>query len=199
MSILESVEKIDRDLFVLINRDGNIYFLDSLMLALRNPLTWIPLYIFILWWSITRLKKKASVFLFFSILTIAITDPLAASVFKPFFERLRPCAEPSLAGIVHILEGCGGKYSFPSNHAANHFGLAAFWFVSIRRMSDQNWWWLWVWAFVICYAQVYVGKHYPGDILGGAFLGISIGMINYQAFKWLLDKSQKKSDPHTPV
>ena len=75
----------------------------------------------------------------------------------------------------------------PSSHAANHFGLAAFWYFTITRMANRKWWMLWVWAFMICYAQVYVGKHYPGDVLAGAVLGISAGYLLAVLFrKWMM-------------
>jgi membrane-associated phospholipid phosphatase len=194
MSILQTLENIDKNLFVLINRDFNLPFLDPIMLVLRNPNTWIPLYAFIAWWSISRLKKKALLFILFTLITIALTDSVTAFLFKPLFERLRPCGEPGLTGIVRILNGCAGKYSFPSNHAANHFGLAVFWFGAIRKLTGQKWHWLWVWAFLICYAQVYIGKHYPGDVLAGALFGGLIGTVTYHLFNWLLGKTQKNQD-----
>ena len=182
MSILQTLEKLDRSLFVFINHDAHAPFLDPLMSLLRNPDTWIPLYIFMAFWTVIRLKKMTWLFVLCTLLTFALTDSVTAFIFKPFFERLRPCAEPSLVGIVRILDGCAGKFSFPSNHAANHFGLATFWFGAISMMTGKKWYWLWAWAFLVCYAQVYVGKHYPGDILGGAIFGICIGTLSYRLF-----------------
>jgi undecaprenyl-diphosphatase len=195
MSILQSLENLDRTLFVLINRDLNISFLDPFMLLLRNPDTWIPLYVFMAFWSYFRLKKKAWGFVLFTLLTVSITDPVTAFLFKPFFERLRPCQEPSLEGIVRILHGCAGKYSFPSNHAANHFGLASFWFAAIRKLTGQKWYWLWLWAFLICYAQVYIGKHYPGDVLAGGLFGGLVGTLAFRGFNWFLSRTEKNQAP----
>ena len=134
------------------------------MSLLRNPDTWIPLYVFMAFWSVIRLKKITWLFVLCTLIMFAFTDSVTAFVLKPFFERIRPCAEPALAGIVRVLDGCGGKYSFPSNHAANHFALATFWYGAISKMTGKKWYWLWAWAFLVCYAQIYVGKHYPGDI-----------------------------------
>ena len=64
----------------------------------------------------------------------------------------------------------------PSSHAANHFGLAAFWYFSIKKMSGKKWSWLWLWAATICYAQIYVGKHFPFDILAGSLTGFLTGL-----------------------
>jgi len=195
MPILESLEKLDRSLFKLVNQDAHASFLDPVMSLLRNPDTWIPLYVFMAFWSVIRLKKFTWLFVLCTLLMFAFTDSVTAFVFKPFFERLRPCAEPSLAGIVRVLDGCGGKYSFPSNHAANHFALATFWYGAIKKTTGKKWYWLWAWAFLICYAQVYVGKHYPGDILAGTVFGICAGTLTYRLFCWLLGVIQKKQQP----
>jgi undecaprenyl-diphosphatase len=64
----------------------------------------------------------------------------------------------------------------PSNHAANHFGLAAFWFFSLRSITGKKWQWLWFWAAAVCYAQIYVGKHYPFDIVVGSLTGFLTGL-----------------------
>ncbi|GEO08498.1 hypothetical protein SAE01_09940 [Segetibacter aerophilus] len=71
----------------------------------------------------------------------------------------------------------------PSSHAANHFGLATFWFMVIEDTVNQKWFWLWVWAFIICYAQVYVGVHFPGDVIVGALLGTATGFLSSYVFR----------------
>jgi undecaprenyl-diphosphatase len=192
MSILQSLEKIDRSLFTFINQDAHTAFLDPVMSLLRNPDTWIPLYVFMAFWAVIRLKKITWLFVLCTLVMFAFTDSVTAFVFKPFFERLRPCAEPTLAGIVRVLDGCGGKYSFPSNHAANHFALATLWYGTIKKMTGKKWYWLWAWAFLICYAQVYVGKHYPGDILAGTVFGICSGILFYRVYCWVLEIVQRK-------
>ena len=125
MPILQSLDKLDRSLFELINLDGHSAVLDPLMSLLRNPDTWIPLYVFMAFWSVIRLKKITWLFVLCTLIMFAFTDSVTAFALKPFFGRIRPCAEPALAGIVRVLDGCGGKYSFPSNHAANHFALGS--------------------------------------------------------------------------
>ncbi len=89
---------------------------------------------------------------------------------------------------------CGGLYSMPSNHAANHFALATFWYFSIRAINGRKWPWLWLWAALICYAQVYVGKHYPGDVLVGAIVGILTGLGMFRLFEyWEHRQAQRPS------
>jgi undecaprenyl-diphosphatase len=86
-----------------------------------------------------------------------------------------------------ILLIAGGQYSFPSSHAANHFGLAAFWFWSLYKLTGKKWRWLWIWASLMGYSQIYVGKHFPFDIIAGGLLGIIIGTMMARIFELYLD------------
>ena len=186
MSLLQWLDHLDKTLFVLIQHDSDHSVLDAIMPFLRDPLTWIPLYAFMLYYAFRAGKKnarqmrfddsKAWAFIILSVLTFAITDSVTAQVLKPLFARLRPCHDPEVQPFLRALVDCGGLYSMPSNHASNHFGLAAFWFYSIRAINGRKWRWLWFWAGIICYAQVYVGKHYPFDILVGCLFGTLTGL-----------------------
>lgn len=183
MSLIEILKSLDKIIFILIQNDSDRFFLDNIMVGLRNPITWIPLYLYMLYF-ITKKKRNGSwLFILFSILTVAIADNVSASLLKPYFARLRPCADPEIYQYVRNLVDCGGLYSFPSSHAANHFGLATFWFWSIFKITGKKWQWLWVWALLIGYAQIYVGKHYPFDIAAGALLGWCIGLIMAKTFE----------------
>lgn len=176
MPLLELLDNIDKALFALIQHDTDSSILDAVTPWLRNPFTWIPLYAFMLYYISRKGKNKAIPFILLSILTFALTDSITAQLLKPLFGRLRPCHDPEMSSMIKDLVSCGGAWSMPSNHAANHFGLAAFWYFSIRDMDHRRWNWLWIWAAAICYAQVYVGKHYPFDILVGAALGFLTGL-----------------------
>jgi undecaprenyl-diphosphatase len=187
LNILDQLKEIDHNLFVWINSKASVPSLDWFFLALREAVIWIPLYLFMLYWIIRWHKKFAWQFILFTLLVFAITDYSSASIMKPFFLRLRPCADPSLEGVIRALVGCGGRYGMPSTHASNHFGMASFWYFTILWMHGRKWVWLWVWAFLICYAQVYVGKHFPGDIFIGAVLGTLVGLLFALLFRcWLL-------------
>ena len=176
MSLLKWLDHIDKTISALIQHDSDHSILDAVMPILRNPYTWIPLYVFMLYYAVRKGRNTAWPFIILSLLTFAVTDSLTAQVLKPLFGRLRPCYDPEMHDVVRGLVDCGGLYSMPSNHAANHFGLAAFWYFSIRSMGGGKWNWLWFWAGAICYAQVYVGKHYPFDILVGALVGLATGL-----------------------
>jgi undecaprenyl-diphosphatase len=152
------------------------------MPVLREPLTWIPLYAFMLYYSFRQGPARAWPFIVLTLLTLAVTDSVTAQLLKPLFSRPRPCHDPEVQSLIRGLVDCGGLYSMPSNHAANHFGMAAFWFYSIRAMTGKKWHWLWIWAAAVGYAQIYVGKHYPFDILAGSAVGFLTGWGTFRLF-----------------
>lgn len=184
MSLIESLKKLDRLLFILIHNDSDHFVLDNAMVAIRNPYTWVPLYAMVLFYIIRKNGNSVWLFILFSLLTFAITDGLSASILKPLFGRERPCYDPNIHIYIRNLVDCGGVYSFPSSHASNHFGLATFWFWSVWKITGNKWHWVWVWAGLIGYAQIYVGKHFPFDIIAGALLGWVTGNIVAKFFEF---------------
>ena len=113
-----------------------------------------------------------------------MADLLGTYAFKETIQRLRPCNEPLLREQVRlVIQRCPGGYSFVSNHAANHFGLATFMVITFRAVF-KGWIYLaYVWAILISFAQVYVGAHYPLDIMGGALLGTAAGYLTASVFR----------------
>jgi len=183
MDIISLLQDADKSLYQLINRQLSADWLDGMMKLLRTPYTWIPLYLFLLIWFYRNARKYWLMIIIFSVITFAFTDFFSSKVLKPSFQRARPCyvAELNTRSVV----GCGGAYGLPSSHASNHFGLAAFWFIIIAVIRRKKIYWFWLWAFVICYAQVNVGVHYPGDIVIGALFGISIALVTSAIFHFL--------------
>ena len=167
----------DRALFEKINGDWANPLFDAIMPFLRNSLNWIPLYLFLLVFVLSNFKIKGLWWVVLCLSTIALTDMTGTYVFKHGFERLRPCSNPDFWDHVRlVLRQCSGGYSFISNHAANHFGMATFFFVTFRHLLKK---WVWIgflWAAAIAYAQVYVGVHYPADVFAGALLGLTFGI-----------------------
>jgi undecaprenyl-diphosphatase len=150
---------------------------------LRLPLIWVPFYFFLLVFVVINFKKKALSWILLGAGTAAFTDLTSSHIIKPWIGRLRPCNNIEMAADLRMLAAyCGQNGSFTSSHAANHFGLAMFLFITLRSVWG-NWCWLFfVWAAVICYSQVYIGIHFPLDIIGGALLGSVAGYITGNLF-----------------
>src|SRR5579863_8451772 len=107
MPFFETIRTLDKALFESINETLSSPLADPVMILIRNPLTWIPLYVFLAVWTIRKWKQKAWVFILCTAICVGLTDFLAASVIKPLVGRLRPCIEPTLIHIVRIVDGCG--------------------------------------------------------------------------------------------
>ncbi len=167
----------DKAFFKLLNGQLTNRFFDWLMPWLRNPPVWAPLYLFIALMLLINLKKKGLAILVFAIVTVSFTDSISHA-FKILFNRLRPCTDPAMEGMVRLLlDYAPANGSFTSSHASNHFGIAVFLHLTLHRYFGWYTWLLFIWAFFICYAQVYVGIHYPGDVLGGALIGCLVGYL----------------------
>jgi undecaprenyl-diphosphatase len=173
----------DTALFLQINTVFTNPFLDKILPLWRNANIWVPLYLFLMVFSIMNFRHKSYFWILGAILTLVLTDQISSSFIKPFFERQRPCNDPILMGHVRLLlNHCSGGYSFTSSHATNHFGFAVYVFITLRGLF-KKWSYLFlIWAAIVSYAQVYVGVHYPLDIISGAIIGSSIGYVTAQIF-----------------
>ena len=156
--------------------------LDVVLPYIRNQWFWVPLYFFLLLFMPLRFGKKGWLWCLAFFISFAISDQISAHLMKPYFHRLRPCNNPYLASIVQLLVPCGGGYSFPSSHAANHFSIGIFSAVTLSKYAK----WIWpvaiVWATAVSFAQVYVGVHFPLDVTVGAIIGIFSGVITGKLF-----------------
>jgi undecaprenyl-diphosphatase len=172
----------DTDLFIIIN-GFHFDWLDAVMTLFSSIKIWIPLYLIvafvILWkkrvWGIAVLATLA--------VSFALADQLSVHLFKNVFERLRPCHVEELQTVIHSLENCGGKYGFISNHAANSFCFAMFtaWFFKNRYYSIL----IFAWAVCVSYSRIYVGKHFPLDVVCGAAFGIVCQQTGWLLYKGL--------------
>lgn len=174
---VETIHSIDSQIFIIVNDGLSSRFSDLIMPIVRNKLTWFPAYLLLAGWLIYKEGKAGAVLVLSLILAVVISDQLSSSLIKPLVGRLRPCHEPLLAAYLHPEVYCGISKSFTSSHAVNHFCLAAFLSAVFRipRLSLV----LGFWASLICLAQVYVGVHYPADVICGGLLGILIGLVLY--------------------
>jgi undecaprenyl-diphosphatase len=179
--ILSWLQQIDIQLFYFLNRTATNSFLDAVAPWWRHQNTWLPLYVFLLLFVFMNFGWKIWPWLIFVALTITCTDQISSHVLKLWLQRPRPCNDASLTQQVRLLLAyCPGNPSFPSSHATNHFGIAAFLYFTLNPVIHKWGYWFFVWAATICYAQIYIGIHYPFDIFAGAVVGFCIGsFIDY--------------------
>ncbi len=186
LSIFQQIKDIDQALFYQINGVWHHPILDAVLPWTWHSNNWIPLYIGLLGWLIYQVGWKTLKWLLFALINVGLTDQISSSVFKPFFHRLRPCNDPALFGKTRLLlEQCAGGFSFTSSHAANHFGIAMFIFMTWGVTQKKYTRFFFVWAGIIAFAQIYVGVHYPLDIVGGTIIGLISGFTMAKAYlKW---------------
>ncbi|MEA1886233.1 MAG: phosphatase PAP2 family protein [Bacteroidota bacterium] len=190
------LEKLDQDLFLILNSIHSPWW-DKFMVAVSGRLTWVPLYIIILVLLAIKYKRSFLIIIPIVILTITASDQLSVHAFKEVFQRLRPCHEPMLEGLVHTVnDRCGGLYGFVSSHAANSFAAAV---LSLGLMK-RKWFTVLIlfWAALVSYSRIYLGVHYPGDIIGGAILGTLLAYGFFTLFRLLDERVVNNSNFFRP-
>ncbi len=175
--------KADQYLFIQMNTQWTNSTLDHIFPWYRDSNTWIPLYFFLLLFTAINYKNKIWPWLLMIAVTATLSDQISSNFFKNFFERPRPCNDIfiQLQGRL-LLNRCPSSFSFTSSHATNHFAAAMFLFLSLKPAFKKWGYWLFIWAATISYGQVYVGVHYPLDILGGCVVGSFIGYLTGKYF-----------------
>ncbi|QQR87786.1 MAG: phosphatase PAP2 family protein [Flavobacteriales bacterium] len=183
--MLETLSRLDRDLFLALN--GGAYpWLDPLMRAGSNMLVWFPLYAFFLFllqrrWGWNGLGIGTVCIA----LMILAADTGSVVLFKNTVQRLRPCHAADLSGLIHMAgTECGGRFGFISSHATNHFAIAVFVAGVLQRVPRWATPVLLIWAAYVSYSRIYLGAHYPGDVLVGALYGSLIGFVFFRIFRW---------------
>ena len=172
------IDGFDRKLFFFVNNGLANNFFDTVMPFLRESNFWIPLYLFLLVFILVNFGYRGWLWILFAVCTAALCDLVSSQLIKEHIFRLRPCQNPELAHQIRILANyCPRSSSFTSSHATNHFGMAMFIVVTLSAYTKP---WIrlfFVWAAIICFAQVYVGVHYPLDVVSGGLLGCGLGYI----------------------
>nr|WP_295922492.1 phosphatase PAP2 family protein [uncultured Dyadobacter sp.] len=177
---VDTLIRSDQELFLWLN-GMHTPWLDTVMYWVTYKFTWIPLYVFLIALTIRAEGKKGVFMIIAVILAVVVADKITSGLMKPYFLRFRPCHEPTLQGLVHVVTDCGGSYGFASSHASTSFSLAIVWFSLLRR-KVPNMALIFGWSLVYAYSRVYVGVHYPLDILVGALVGLLTGYCFVQLY-----------------
>ena len=189
--MLETLNTWDTNLFLFLNGLHSPFW-DRVMWVITGKLTWLPLYLFMLGWLIRNFRWKVLVLILFVTALITLSDQSSVHLFKEVFQRLRPCHNPQISNLVHIVNGkCGGQYGFVSSHAANTFAIALFSLLLLKNRYYTIF--IIFWASLVSYSRVYLGVHYPGDILGGALVGSILGILVHWSYKILEIRVLNKS------
>lgn len=186
--MIELLEFIDTQFFLYLNGPNSLFF-DVFMKMYSERFIWIPFYIalMVMIWR-TKGTQKCIYYTLGIIIAIILTDQLCATVIRPLVERLRPSnLKNAISALTYTVDGYrGGAYGFPSCHAANSFALATFMSLLIHRRFFI--FLIFTWALMNSYSRIYLGVHYPGDILVGALIGSTIGTICFLATRSIIDR-----------
>lgn len=174
----------DKELLLSLNGCHNTFF-DSFMYWVSDRWVWIPMYAAMLYWIVKSKKREVVLIVVGIVLTVVLADQFSATVCKPLFARFRPSHDPEIGHLVHVvLDNRGSMYGFVSSHAANTLGLAVF----TALLFKNKWFTLLIslWAAINCYSRIYLGMHFPLDLLCGGLAGGLIGAFSYWVYKLLL-------------
>ena len=189
---MDNTTIIDFDKYLLLALNGSdSIFWDGCMKVYTSISIWIPL-ILVLFYILMKNNslKDFLLLLLFVVLVVTFTDITSSWICKPFFARWRPTNDPELMYLVDVVDNIrGGKYGFTSSHAANSFGIATFVILLIKNKTLTTS--LIIWASMNAFTRIYLGVHYPGDILAGTAIGVLVGWLMYLLYNYLLKKQKR--------
>lgn len=180
--MFETIKNSEYEWFLWLNGFHNPT-MDFVMSWVTYRFTWIPLYIYIIYYIF---KKISGIFwqnLLFVLISVGLADRITSGFMKPHFARFRPCHDPHIQNLVHLVGGCGGQYGFASSHAANCFALAVSFLILSKKSnvkSNNLTIFLFLWAIFVSYSRIYVGVHFPTDLIVGAMIGSILPIFIFQ-------------------
>ena len=186
--MLEELVKLDKEVFLFLNNLGSSEW-DGFWMFLTNKWSAIPLYLFLLILSFKQYGAKKMIFLIISVvLLITVTDQLS-NFFKYGVQRLRPCYDPEISEVVRLVKSyCGGRFSYFSAHAANTSALAVFFAILFSSSYKYVGIFLIVWATLVSYSRIYIGVHFPLDIITGMTVGGLFGWLFAKLYIFAIHK-----------
>lgn len=189
---IQQLIDFDKELLLFLNGNHSLFW-DGFMWVVTKTVTWIPAILMLLYVIVKSNKLNQVLLILLMIaLTVLLADRISSGFFKPFFARFRPTQDPDIMYLVHTVnEYRGGLYGFISSHAANTFAVAMFTSLLIKdwRFTVM----MFLWALIPSYSRIYLGVHYPGDILCGAVLGCLVALLTYSLYSFVTRRFSKSS------
>lgn len=184
---IQQLIAVDKELLLNLNGSDSVFW-DGFMWVATSTIIWVPAMIVLLYIIIKNNKPQESLLIIAMLaLVILLADQFASGFCKPFFARFRPTQDPDIMYLVDVVNGYrGGRYGFISSHAANTFSASVFLSLLIRRKSFT--FMMVLWAVLNCYTRIYLGVHYPGDILCGTLDGLIVGYLVYLLYRFIQKK-----------
>lgn len=192
--MMNAINNLDHELFLFLN-GLHVGWLDPVMTFISSEMGWIPFYAILLYLVFRKSGWRGLLFVVIGVvILITCSDQLSSHVFKPVFHRLRPCHDPLIQDLVHLPNGhCGGQYGFISSHACNTFALASFIALIMNKFYKKIGLLMFIWAALVSYSRIYMGVHFPGDVLCGAAVGMILGFGTGHLLLIVMKKIQDKS------
>lgn len=182
--MVECLDSLDRSIFLFLNGMHNDFF-DVFMWYVSKTATWLLMLLFLLYIIFKNNWRLALMVILGIALTITLADQISSGLIKDFIGRFRPTHNPEIESIVHTVNGYkGGLYGFVSSHAANTLGVAVY--ISLLFRNRYITLFMMLWSLLVAYSRIYLGVHYPGDILGGMIVGVISGFVVYKIYDYAI-------------
>ena len=178
--MLEKILSLDEHLFIFLNGLGSESY-DGLWLILTKQTSWIPLFLFLLYLIFKKLGAKQALYLVLFVAVLIVLNDQTANVFKNGFQRLRPCNNPEINSFIRIVQS-RTSFSFFSGHAASSMGVTTFLYLIFKK-DFKYLWLLFLWPLIFAYSRIYLGLHYPLDIICGYFFGAIMGFLMFKLYQ----------------
>lgn len=178
--MLEKILSLDTELFVYLNGLGSETF-DGFWLIITKQYNWIPLFLFLLYLIYSKLGTKQALYVLLFVAILLVLTDQTANLFKNGFQRLRPCNNPEINSFIRIVQS-RNSFSFFSGHATSSMGVATFLYLVFRN-DFKYFWLLFLWPLIFAYSRIYLGLHYPLDIISGYLCGIIFAFLMFKLYQ----------------
>jgi undecaprenyl-diphosphatase len=189
--MLDKILSFDQNLFIYLNGLGSVTY-DGMWLLITKQVNWFPLFLLLFYIIFKKLGTKQSLYLLLFVAILLLFTDQITNLFKNGFQRLRPCSDPEINTKIRVIKS-SATFSFFSGHAANTMAVATFLYLIFRK--DLNYFWLlFIWPLIFAYSRIYLGLHYPLDIICGYLCGATLGFSMFKLYQII----QKKYFPIEP-